>query len=716
MSSFQVISIPNQRAVCGTMFPLALSPTPGASDTSFTALINHVKENREYILNAAKVHGALLLRGFTNDSAEGFADVSEALNLVKYPYVGGAAPRTDVVRDVVFTTNESPPSEPIPFHHEIAQVPDPPSYIMFYCDVAPAKGGETPIIRSDAVANYFFETYPEFAAEVEDKGVRYIRTMPLEDDNTSAIGRSWKSTFQCTTKEEAEAAMSKIGTTWEWLSNGDVRTTSAVVPAIRTDQRSGRKMFFNSMVAAYTGWIDSRNDPTKAIVLGDGSPVNGEALLKVAEFQRDNRVCFKWAKGDIIVIDNFCTMHSRNTFSKPRRILASIGGPSNDGFAIGSGIRAAESPVGEDIPAPTSDSKANQQHIVSQRFRPCADDGTATGEGAARAIAVTKTSHQKILSRTGDLMPVLGLGMWKVPGDATAQCVVDAIAAGWRHFDCACDYGNEKEVGDGIRQAIDSGMIVREDLWITSKLWNTFHHPSHVRAACQKSLDDLGLKYLDLYLIHFPLSLKYVPFETRYPPEWVHDPSGPNPRMEFENVPLHKTWESMEELVDIGMVRNIGMCNIGICVLSDMLTYAKYAPQVLQVELHPYNTQEYLCRYAAENNVYVTGFSPLGAGSYVELNMATTNQSTLLEQVVVDLSKKYNVSPAQVVLKWGVQMDRCVIPKTTKKHRLVENIEIFYFDLTKDELNSISSLNKNMRFNDPGEFCQGMGAFCPIYN
>ena len=340
-SPFVVTPIPNQHQVNGVVFPLAL--TPGSNDTSFTTLTDHVHTHRAYLLNAAKTHGAVLLRGFTQDSAEGFANVAEALHLTKYPYVGGAAPRTDVVRDVVFTTNESPPSEPIPFHHEIAQVPDPPAYILFYCDVEPAKGGETPIIRSDQVCDYFFQEYPDFAAEVEAKGVKYIRVMPLENDTTSAIGRSWKATFQCTTKEEAEAAMTAIGTTWEWLDNGDVRTTSAAVPAIRTDQRSGRKMFFNSMVAAYTGWIDSRNDPKKAIVLGDDSPVNGAALLKVAEFQRDHRICFQWKKGDIILIDNFVTMHSRNTFERPRRILAAIGGTSVDGygefFVLGRGGR-----------------------------------------------------------------------------------------------------------------------------------------------------------------------------------------------------------------------------------------------------------------------------------------------------------------------------------------------------------------------------------------
>ena len=704
---FTVTPIPNQYAVNGTMFPLALTPTPGATDRSFPTLVKHVHQEREYILNLCKIHGAVLLRGFTEDSAEEFALEAEALNLVKYPYVGGAAPRTDVVRDVVFTTNESPPSEPIPFHHEIAQVPDPPSYIMFYCDVEPFKGGETPIIRSDQVAEFFFQTYPEFAAEVEEKGVKYIRVMPKEDDNSSAIGRSWKSTFQCTTKEEAETAMKKIGTTWEWLENGDLRTISAAVPAIRTDRRSGRKMFFNSMVAAYTGWIDSRNDPTKSIVLGDDTAVNGEALLKVAEFQRDNRVCFQWKKGDIIVIDNFVTMHSRNTFERPRRILAAIGGPSLDGFATGSGIRQAESTVGEDIPAPTSPVGTDPLPAPAsgqRRFNP-----TTTNARASQVPMQT-------LARTGDSMPVLGLGMWKVPNDATAQCVVDAIEAGWRHFDCACDYGNEQEVGEGIRQAISSGLVTREELWITSKLWNTYHNPEHVAQACQKSLTDLGLEYLDLYLIHFPISLKFVPFEERYPPEWVHDPKGENPRMEFANEPMYKTWGAMEDLVDAQMVRNIGMCNIGMCVLSDMLSYARYAPQVLQVELHPYNTQEKLTRYCNDKNIYVTGFSPLGAGSYVELNMATTNQSTLLEQSVVDLSVKYKCTPGQIVLKWGVQCGRCVIPKTTKKHRLIENIELFTFELTEEDMQLVNQLNKNMRFNDPGEFCQGMGAFCPIYN
>lgn len=112
--------------------------------------------------------------------------------------------------------------------------------------------------------------------------------------------------------------------------------------------------------------------------------------------------------------------------------------------------------------------------------------------------------------------------------------VSDAIEVGWRHFDCACDYGNEKEVGEGLRQGMEANLVSRQELWITSKLWNTYHSPEHVQMACEKSLSDLGLDYLDLYLVHFPISLKFVPFETRYPPEWIHDPTGPNPNGVFQ--------------------------------------------------------------------------------------------------------------------------------------------------------------------------------------
>eukprot|EP00854_Cymbomonas_tetramitiformis_P014147 gene14147-16731_t len=150
-------------------------------------------------------------------------------------------------------------------------------------------------------------------------------------------------------------------------------------------------------------------------------------------------------------------------------------------------------------------------------------------------------SKQKL--RTGDEMPVLGLGTWKMQNPK--QVVYQAIEAGWRHIDCACDYDNEIEVGAGMRKAIDAGVCKREDLWVTSKLWNTYHAKEHVKAACQKTLQDLGLDYLDLYLVHFPIALKYVPFEERYPPEWTYDPASANPKLEFADIPLHETWQGI---------------------------------------------------------------------------------------------------------------------------------------------------------------------------
>lgn len=161
-------------------------------------------------------------------------------------------------------------------------------------------------------------------------------------------------------------------------------------------------------------------------------------------------------------------------------------------------------------------------------------------------------------------MPMLGLGLWKMGKDVCPQAIENAVDAGYRMFDSACDYGNEKETGAGLKKVIDSGKVKREDLFVVSKLWNTFHHPDHVKEACQKSLSDLGLEYLDLYLIHFPIAQKYVSPDTRYPPEWIHDPKDANPRMEFDmETTYDQTWKAMEQLVSEGLVRNIGFCNIG---------------------------------------------------------------------------------------------------------------------------------------------------------
>ncbi len=314
------------------------------------------------------------------------------------------------------------------------------------------------------------------------------------------------------------------------------------------------------------------------------------------------------------------------------------------------------------------------------------------------------------------IMPPIGFGLWKIPREDTAATVVEAIRAGYRHFDSAADYGNEIETGQGIAQAISEGLVTREELWITSKLWNTFHAAEHVEEACRKSLDDLGVEQLDLYLIHFPIALEYVLIETRYPPEWVHDPAA-NSGMKLAKVPLHATWAAMEALVDKGLVKQIGVCNYNTGLIHDLMSYARIAPAMLQVESHPFLTQEKLIRCAGAYGIPVTAFSPLGAQSYFELDMAQKEESVLGSAPVMVAAQAHGKTAAQVVLRWGVQRGTAVIPKTTKPERMRENLGIDDFELSQVEMAAISALNQDRRFNDPGVFAEAaFGTFHPIYD
>ncbi|MBV7258106.1 aldo/keto reductase [Erythrobacter sp. WH158] len=314
-------------------------------------------------------------------------------------------------------------------------------------------------------------------------------------------------------------------------------------------------------------------------------------------------------------------------------------------------------------------------------------------------------------------MPRSGFGLWKIPQDKTADTVVEAVRAGYRHFDSAADYGNEVQTGDGIARAVSEGLVSREELWITSKLWNTFHAPEHVEEACRKSLGDLGLDFLDLYLIHFPIALEYVPISTRYPPEWVHEPETDGAGMKLAKVPLHQTWAAMETLVDKGLVKNIGVCNYNSGLLHDLMTYSRIRPAMLQIESHPYLTQERLIRLAGDYGVDVTAFSPLGAQSYFELNMAAEGDSLLGAAPVMVAASAHCKTPAQVLLRWGIQRGTAIIPKTTKPERMRENLDIDDFELSRVEMAAISSLNQDRRFNDPGAFTEAaFNTFHPIYD
>lgn len=313
-------------------------------------------------------------------------------------------------------------------------------------------------------------------------------------------------------------------------------------------------------------------------------------------------------------------------------------------------------------------------------------------------------------------MPAVGLGLWKIDRDAVGPLVEQAIRDGYRHLDSACDYGNEAEAGLGLERALAAGLCRREDLWVTSKLWNTYHEPRHVRPALERTLRDLRIEYLDLYLVHFPIALAYVPFETRYPPGWFFDPAAEQPCMRPVKVPLGETWAAMERLVDEGLVRRIGVCNYGVGLLRELLATARIPPAVLQVEMHPLLSQEKLLRFCRESGIAVTAFSPLGAPSYVPLGMAAEADSLLGHSTITRIATEVGRTPAQVLLRWGVQRGTAVIPKTSRPERLAENLSIFDFSLSATQMAAMDGLDQGRRFNDPGVFCErAFNTFFPIY-
>lgn len=314
-------------------------------------------------------------------------------------------------------------------------------------------------------------------------------------------------------------------------------------------------------------------------------------------------------------------------------------------------------------------------------------------------------------------IPPIGFGLWKLDQDTCSDAVYEAIKLGYRHLDSASDYGNECEVGVGIQRALKDGLCTRDDLWVTSKLWNTHHAREHVQLAIEKSLSDLQLDYLDLYLVHFPIAQTYVPIEERYPAGWFFEPDASAPTMTLAKVPLIETWRGMEDVYTQGLAKQIGVCNYNTGLLNDLLSYANVKPAMVQIESHPYLTQTPLLRLCQMNEIAVTAFSPLGALSYLELDMATQQESVLEQPVVQAAAQRTGKTPAQIVLRWGIQRGTAIIPKTSKPERMVENAAIFDFELTDTEMQSISALNQNRRFNDPGVFCvQAFNRFHPIYD
>ncbi|KAF7307049.1 Aldo-ket-red domain-containing protein [Mycena indigotica] len=313
-----------------------------------------------------------------------------------------------------------------------------------------------------------------------------------------------------------------------------------------------------------------------------------------------------------------------------------------------------------------------------------------------------------VLQRTGQKMPLVGFGLWKVTKASCADTVYNAIKAGYRLLDGAGDYGNEKEAGEGVKRAIAEGLVKREDLFITSKLWNTFHAKEHVKPIAQMQLGLWGIEYFDLFLVHFPIALQYVDPAERYPPEWQ---DAAKKVVTLQGTPIQETWQSMEELVDVGIAKNIGISNFQGSLIADMLRYARIKPQVLQIELHPYLTQEALVKYAKEVGLAITAYSSFGPASWIELSMDQGAPSLLDHDVVSAAATKHNKTTAQVLLRWATQRDIAVVPKSNNPSRLAQNLDCLSFDLSAEEMKEISALNFNLRLNNPADIDPRMAIF-----
>lgn len=303
-------------------------------------------------------------------------------------------------------------------------------------------------------------------------------------------------------------------------------------------------------------------------------------------------------------------------------------------------------------------------------------------------------------------MPLVGFGLWKVPRDKTTETVYQAIKVGYRLFDGAYDYQNEMEAGEGIRRAVNDGLVTRGEIFVVTKLWNNYHRREHVLTMAQRQNEIWGLGYIDLYLIHFPCALRYIDPEVRRYPAWWMDDEG---TVEVDKVPIRETWEAMEELVDRGIARSIGVSNFQAQTLYDVMTYARHPISALQIEHHPYLVQPDLIQMAQENGIAVMAYSSFGPQSFLELPATFSEKAKGMAllfdaEPIKSLAAKYKVTPAQVLLRWATQRNIIVIPKSNNPTRMAQNLDILGFDMSSEELASISALDKGMRFNDPGYY------------
>ncbi|XP_055626432.1 1,5-anhydro-D-fructose reductase-like [Toxorhynchites rutilus septentrionalis] len=292
----------------------------------------------------------------------------------------------------------------------------------------------------------------------------------------------------------------------------------------------------------------------------------------------------------------------------------------------------------------------------------------------------------------GQQMPVIGLGTWLSKEGEAIEAVKSAIDEGYRHIDTAYFYQNEKEVGEAIRAKIEEGVIQRKDLFVTTKLWNTYHHPDHVERAFQQSFENLNIDYIDLYLMHLPIGYKFVDWDSKE--LMPYDADG---KLEFSNVDFVDTWKAMEKLIKTGKVKGIGVSNFNSEQITRLLAECEIKPATNQVECNPSLNQKKLIEFCRNLGIAVTAYSPLGR-PYAYVESSDSMPKPLLDDPkVVEIGKRYDKSAAQVVLRYLVEIGTIPIPKSSNPKRIKENLKIFDFRLKDDEIKVMDEFNTGQR-------------------
>ncbi|CAG9812629.1 unnamed protein product [Phaedon cochleariae] len=287
----------------------------------------------------------------------------------------------------------------------------------------------------------------------------------------------------------------------------------------------------------------------------------------------------------------------------------------------------------------------------------------------------------------GETFPIFGLGTWKSKPDQVCRAVQEAIDVGYRHIDCAAVYENEREVGAGIKAKLDDGTVKREELYITSKLWNTMHRPEKVEKAIKGSLEKLGLEYLDLYLIHWPFALK----------EGCElFPVNEDGSTAYGDINFVDTWKAMEEVHKNCLTKSIGISNFNKRQTECILENCSIKPVTNQIELHAYLNQKKLVEFLTGHDIIVTAYSPLGSA---DRPWAKPDEPRLLmDPLLQKLSKKYQKTPAQILLRLSVECGYITIPKSVTKSRIEENFSIWDFSLYRTDVELLDGLNRDYRY------------------